>query len=99
MATKKVMVEREQITCDVDGCDAEGRHMKLVINGNELDLCEKHIALMPIAKGAKTTRVTKVKSDTSAIRAWAAANNIEVPKRGRIPQKVMDQYQAETDGI
>ena len=30
----------------------------------------------------------------AAIREWAAASGIEVPARGRLPQKVLDQYAA-----
>ena len=33
-------------------------------------------------------------TDAKAVRAWAAANDIEVPARGRIPGSVIEQYQA-----
>jgi hypothetical protein len=33
-------------------------------------------------------------SDAASVREWAQANNIQVPERGRIPQRVRDQYAA-----
>ena len=38
--------------------------------------------------------VTRVPSDSAAVRAWAASNGVQVPTRGRIPQSVKDQYEA-----
>ena len=32
--------------------------------------------------------------DAKAVRAWASANDVEVPTRGRIPKAVLEQYQA-----
>lgn len=32
--------------------------------------------------------------DAKAVRAWASANDVEVPTRGRIPRTVLEQYQA-----
>ena len=32
--------------------------------------------------------------DAKAVRAWASANDVEVPARGRIPKTVLEQYQA-----
>lgn len=32
------------------------------------------------------------------VRAWAAENDIEVPGRGKLPQEVIDQYKAATQG-
>jgi hypothetical protein len=32
--------------------------------------------------------------DIKAVRAWAAAHNIAVPPRGRIPNRVLEQYRA-----
>jgi hypothetical protein len=30
--------------------------------------------------------------DLHELRAWAAANNVDVPQRGRVPQSIVDQY-------
>lgn len=32
--------------------------------------------------------------DPKAIRAWAIANNVDMPARGRIPQTVIEAYEA-----
>lgn len=32
--------------------------------------------------------------DAKAVRAWASANDVQVPARGRIPKTVLEQYQA-----
>jgi len=32
--------------------------------------------------------------DPKAVKAWAAANNIDVPARGRIPGAILEQYRA-----
>ncbi len=32
--------------------------------------------------------------DPKAVRAWAAANSVEIPARGRIPGAVLEQYRA-----
>jgi Lsr2 len=41
--------------------------------------------------GAKTT---KVSSDNATIRAWAKANGIDVPARGRISASVRERFEA-----
>ena len=41
--------------------------------------------------GGKTT---KVSSDNATIRAWAKANGIDVPARGRISSSVREQFEA-----
>jgi hypothetical protein len=41
--------------------------------------------------GSKTT---KVSSDNATIRAWAKANGIDVPARGRISGSVREQFEA-----
>ena len=55
------------------------------------------------AKAAKPAKAPKGKAATSpgkrdydlgALREWAAANEIEVPARGRIPLAVVEQYSA-----
>jgi hypothetical protein len=32
--------------------------------------------------------------DLKAVRKWAASNKIELSSRGRVPQRVIDQYHA-----
>ncbi|MFW8744713.1 histone-like nucleoid-structuring protein Lsr2 [Mesorhizobium japonicum] len=44
--------------------------------------------------GRTRTSRSATSSDTSRIREWAIAQGIEVPSRGRIPQPIVDQYQA-----
>lgn len=39
-------------------------------------------------------RHVDVGADPRAVRAWAKANRIDVPERGRIPGAVLDQYRA-----
>jgi len=89
---------------DIDGSDAEGT-VSFALEGvqYEIDLSDKNKekltkALQPyIEAGRKTggrraSGSSRGKSESGAIRAWAAENNIEVPARGRIPQAVVDQY-------
>ncbi len=40
------------------------------------------------------SRASGDKGDVAAVRAWARENGIKVSERGRIPQRVRDQYQA-----
>lgn len=52
------------------------------------------------ASGGRSTRKARParrpvpKADTSAIRAWAAEQGIEVSRSGRIPAAVVEQYEA-----
>jgi hypothetical protein len=39
-------------------------------------------------------RRVEVAADPRAVRAWAKANRVTVPERGRIPLAVLDQYRA-----
>lgn len=39
-------------------------------------------------------RRVDVAADPRAVRAWARANRISVPERGRIPASIIDQYHA-----
>jgi nucleoid-associated protein Lsr2 len=43
------------------------------------------------SRGGKTT---KVSSDNATIRAWAKANGIDVPARGRISSSIREQFEA-----
>src|SRR4051794_3304526 len=47
--------------------------------------------------GSRTTRETttkRVPSDSTAVRAWAQANGVDVPARGRIPNAVREKFEA-----
>jgi hypothetical protein len=45
------------------------------------------------AEGASTTRAKAPRDyDLAALRAWAASNKVDTPPRGRIPQKIVDQF-------
>jgi hypothetical protein len=42
--------------------------------------------------GLRCGRSRSLPAASSTIRAWAAANGIECPKRGRIPASVVERY-------
>lgn len=44
--------------------------------------------------GSVPIKTTKVGADNAAIRAWARANGIQVPDRGRISGSVREQFEA-----
>ena len=44
-------------------------------------------------KAAKASKATR-EYDVAELRTWAAANGIDVPARGRIPQATVEQYTA-----
>jgi hypothetical protein len=71
----------------------------------EIDLSDKNAKklrddLAPwVAKARKTggrrsSQRDGSKADLKAVRAWAASNEIELSRRGRIPKTVIDQYHA-----
>ena len=45
-------------------------------------------------RGAQPSKPAFSEVDPAAVRAWAASQGIEVSPRGRISQKVIDQYRA-----
>lgn len=49
-----------------------------------------------LSGGRRNSRPTNAASGPKAsdVRAWATAQGIDVPARGRIPQQVRDQYEA-----
>ena len=49
-----------------------------------------------LSGGRRSSRPTHASSSPKAsdVRAWAIAQGIDVPARGRIPQQVKDQYEA-----
>jgi hypothetical protein len=44
----------------------------------------------------KSDGVTRL-YDPKIIRRWAEANNVELPKRGRIPQRIIEQFEADEE--
>lgn len=49
-----------------------------------------------ILRGGKTVTASSG-PDPKAVRAWAAANDVECPAMGRVPRAVVDAYQAAQD--
>ena len=45
-------------------------------------------------RGPGSGKTTQVSSDNATIRAWAKANGIDVPARGRISNSVREQFEA-----
>jgi hypothetical protein len=45
-------------------------------------------------RSAPTPRRTKMATDPTAVRAWAASNGLTVSNRGRIPARVIAQFEA-----
>jgi hypothetical protein len=98
----------EVLVDDIDGSEAV-ESVQLGWNGQwrQLELSEKNIAALskaidrfwdagrPVAsaRGRRSARASTGR-DPKAIRAWALANNIHVPSRGRIPGDVERQYNA-----
>ena len=70
----------------------------------EIDLCEDHYdelemfvhRYLSVGRLYKPVKVKQTKAqkskDLDKIRAWAAENNVEVSKRGRVAQAVIDAY-------
>lgn len=94
---------------DVDGGEAS-ETVRFGLDGiaYEIDLDSAHAAqlravLAPAAAAGRTvsamgssagfTRVV-TQDDPRALRAWAAAHDIDLPARGRIPADVVAQYRA-----
>jgi len=91
---------------DLDGSEA-AESIKLGWNGQwrQLELSEKNLAALSkaidrywdAARPVSATRGSRASTpgntrDPKAIRAWAMANGIAVPSRGRIPRDVEAQY-------
>lgn len=101
MAQKIVYVD------DIDGTeDAESQTFSVNSDVWEIDLSDDnaqklHAALAPfieharkVGKSTTPKRASRAKGASKAIREWAVANGHEVPSRGRIPQTVVDAYNA-----
>ncbi|WP_309095860.1 Lsr2 family protein [Streptomyces sp.] len=92
---------------DIDGSEAtETVAFGLDGRSYEIDLSEVNAgalrkALAPYveagrkrSRSGKAYRQTEVAPDPSAVRAWAQANRMEVPARGRIPKRVYEAFSA-----
>ena len=97
-------------TDDIDGSSKDVSTYKFGFLGRdyEIDLSAKNFkafeaALAPYVSAGRIQRrqgASKAASsrardwDIGELRVWAAANNIDVPTRGRIPQAVVEQFKA-----
>ena len=72
--------------------DAEDAKAETVaeITRLERELAEARARLRPRRQQTATATPTRV--DNKAIRAWAKAEGIDCPDRGRVPQRVVDAY-------
>jgi hypothetical protein len=99
------MAHRVQVVLvdDLDGGEAR-ETVKFAVDGTpyEIDLNEQNAArlreaLAPfVKKGRKSSapqRSRKRAGKTQEVREWAKAHGIPVNGRGRIPARVMEQYQ------
>ncbi|MFF8031254.1 MULTISPECIES: Lsr2 family protein [unclassified Streptomyces] len=92
---------------DIDGSEAaetiafglDGKSYEIDLN--EVNAQQLRKALAPYvdagrkrARSGRTYRQTEVAPDPAAVRAWAQANRMDVPARGRIPKKVYEAFAA-----
>jgi hypothetical protein len=103
MATRTIT----SLVDDTDGSEAQ-ETVEFSLEGTtyEIDLSDHNAkklrdALEPWVSKARKTGVRRRtrrdgagKADLKAVRAWAASNNLELSKRGRISQSVLEQYRA-----
>lgn len=97
------------LTDDIDGSVAdktiqfgwESKVFEMDLNAKNAAKIEKLMAeFVPHARQVRSTksgkRLTEVKTGPapSAVRAWAAANGVEVNRMGKIPEAVVEQYRA-----
>lgn len=92
-------------TDDLDGSPAD-ETVQFAIDGTdyEIDLNSKNAAALRkafdryVASARRTAPARRLKlvrksdADPKAIRAWAAANGIQISSRGRIPTDVIERY-------
>ncbi|MFF5155980.1 Lsr2 family protein [Streptomyces sp. NPDC000348] len=92
---------------DIDGSEA-AETIAFGLDGTsyEIDLNETNArklrqALEPYvdagrkrSRSGRAYRQTEVAPDPAAVRAWAQANQMDVPARGRIPKKVYEAFAA-----
>jgi len=93
----------EVLVDDLDGSEAI-ESVRIGWNGQwrQLELSERNLAALSkafdrfwdVARPVSSTksRSTSASRDPKAIRAWAAANGLDVPARGRIPRDLEAQY-------
>jgi hypothetical protein len=55
---------------------------------------EKWVRAAQKLGGRRSRKTTNGGPDLKAVRKWAASNKIELSSRGRVPQKVIEQYHA-----
>ncbi|MBY8344447.1 Lsr2 family protein [Streptomyces spinosirectus] len=92
---------------DIDGSEAaetiafglDGKSYEIDLNPANAKKLRKALAPYVEAgrkrsKSGKTYRQTEVAPDPAAVRAWAQANKMDVPARGRIPKKVYEAFSA-----
>ncbi|BET49120.1 Lsr2 family protein [Streptomyces tendae] len=101
------MAQRVVVTLfdDIDGSEAaetiafgvDGRMYEIDLN--EANARKLRKALEPYvsagrkrSRSGKAYRQTEVAPDPAAVRAWAQANRMDVPARGRIPKKVYEAF-------
>lgn len=99
-----------ELTDDVDGSPAaetvtfglDGVHYEIDLSDEHATELRESVALYvqharKSSSGRSSHTSTASKSsgyEPKAVRAWAAANGVEVPARGRIPSAVLAQYLA-----
>ncbi|MFC8307872.1 Lsr2 family protein [Streptomyces olivaceus] len=103
------MAQRVVVTLfdDIDGSEAaetvafgvDGRTYEIDLN--EANAHKLRAALEPYvsagrkrSRSGKAYRQTEVAPDPAAVRAWAQANRMDVPARGRIPKRVYEAFAA-----
>ncbi|MDX6309821.1 MAG: hypothetical protein QOI06_2867 [Nocardioidaceae bacterium] len=108
MAHKRVTILRDDLTGKILS-DGAGETVLFGLDGNsyEIDIDTKgaeklrgalatYIAAARRVSGTRSSRIPRVKSapDPGTVRAWAAAQGIQVGDRGRLPASVVAQFEA-----
>ncbi|GAA1015070.1 hypothetical protein STXM2123_5263 [Streptomyces sp. F-3] len=103
------MAQRVVVTLfdDIDGSEAsetvsfglDGKFYEIDLNQANAEKLRKALAPYVQAgrkrsRSGKAYRQTEVAPDPAAVRAWAQANKLDVPARGRIPKKIYEAFNA-----
>lgn len=80
-ATETVVFGIDGKTYEIDLTDEEAVELR-----RRLEVFVEH--------GRPRTRARRDNGEVKQIREWAKEQGIEIPARGRLPQNVVDQYQA-----